>query len=262
MPSPFPGMDPFLETSGDWRDFHTRFLSGCADALAERLPINYVARIEERFEILEYPDESSQHRFADVSVSQTDASMPGSPVPSWVATLEPEMIPLVTTVTEESKERWIEIRRAPDWKPVTILELLSPTNKHGHGYEDYLRKRVALIACPIHLVELDLLIGGHRMPMGKPLKRHYHAMVSRTEERPLSNVYSWSVRDSLPTIPVPLLAPDPDMPLDLAAIFATVYRRGQYERSIDYGAALDLPLSGADRAWIGQQQGLPSNGHA
>jgi Protein of unknown function (DUF4058) len=60
---------------------------------------------------------------------------------------------------------------------------------------------------------------------------------------------SWSIRDPLPTIPVPLMAPDPDISLDLAAVFGAVYRRGQYERSIDYQAPLELPLAPKDRTW-------------
>jgi hypothetical protein len=242
-------MDPYLEISGDWRDFHARFLNGCADAIAQRLPRNYVARIEERFQILEYPQDVEQHRYPDVSISRTRPSQTPAGPTAAIATLEPEVIPLVTTIVEEVKERWIEIRRRPDWTPVTIIELLSPTNKQGYGYDDYQYKRVSLIARPIHLVELDFLIGGHHPPMERPLRGDYHALVSRTEKRPLANVYSWSIRDPLPTIPIPLLAPDPDIPLDLAAIFVTVYQRGQYERSIDYTAPLNLPLGADDRAW-------------
>ena len=79
-----------------------------------------------------------------------------APLPS----LEPELIPLVTTIVEEIKDRWIEIRRRPDWTPVTIIELLSPINKSGRDFTDYLYKRVSLIARTIHLIELDLLIAG------------------------------------------------------------------------------------------------------
>ena len=249
MPSPFPGMDPYLEISGDWRDFHSRFLNGCADALAERLPKNYIARIEEQFQVLEYPQETEQRRYPDVAIARVRPSPPTADPATAIATLEPEVIPLVTTIIEEVKERWIEIRRRPDWAPVTIVELLSPPNKHGHEYDEYLYKRVSLIARSIHLVELDLLIGGRRPPMGRPLRGDYHALISRTEQRPLSNVYSWSIRQALPIIPIPLMAPDPDVPLDLGAVFATIYQRGQYERSIDYAAPLDLPLSAPDRAW-------------
>jgi hypothetical protein len=110
-------------------------------------------------------------------------------------------------------------------------------------------QRISLIARTIHLLELDLLIAGRRLPMGRPLRGIYHALVSRADERPISEVFSWSIRDPLPTIPVPLMAPDPDISLDLAAVFNTVYRRGQYERSIDYKAPLELPLAPKDRTW-------------
>jgi hypothetical protein len=246
-------MDPFLEISGDWRDFHSRFLNACADSVAERLPANYIARIEERFQVIEYPREKEQERYPDVSITRTHAAPTAALRGSAIATLEPELIPLVTTIVEEVKERWVEIRRSPDWIPVTIIELLSPSNKQGHGYDDYLHKRVSLIARTIHLVELDLLIAGHRLPMGRPLRGNYHALVSRTEQRPLSNVYTWSIRQALPTIPIPLLAPDADVSLDLAAVFPIVYQRGHYERSIDYAAPLDLPLRPDDRAWAEEQ---------
>ncbi len=250
MASPFPGMDPYLEISGDWRDFHARVLNACADQLSDRLPEGYIARIEEEFHILEYPQETTQRRLPDVSISRTSRA-PSIPGPATTtATLEPESIELLTTIVEEIKLRWIEIRRKPDWVPVAILEILSPSNKFGHGYEQYVYKRVSMIARPIHLVEVDLLSGGRRLPMARPLPRgDYYVFVSRTERRPLSDVYSWSVRDSLPTIPIPLLSPDPDIPLDLAELFATVYHRGHYERSIDYQAPLILPLAAADRTW-------------
>ncbi len=248
MPSPFPGMDPFLEISGDWRDFHVRFLNASAEALAERLPANYIARIEEQFQVVEHPAETQRQRYPDVAVTQVRPTRKPAAA-SVIATLKPRVIPMVTTIIEDVKERWIEVRRRPDWAPVTVIEVLSPTNKRGYGFDEYSYKRASLIARSIHLVELDLLIGGRRLAMGRPLRGDYHALVSRSEERPLSNVYSWSIRHALPVIPIPLLAPDPDVPLDLSAVFQTVYRRGQYERSIDYGAPLDLPISSRNRAW-------------
>ena len=250
MASPFPGMDPFLEISGDWRDFHARVLNTCADQLSDRLPEGYIARIEEEFHILEYPEESTQRRLPDVSIARTGHVKSVGGLSSGTATLEPESIELVTTIVEEVRERWIEIRRRPDWVPVAILEILSPSNKVGHGHDEYLYKRVSMIARSIHLVEVDLLLGGRRLPMARPLPAgDYYAFVSRTERRPLADVYSWSIRDCLPTIPVPLLSPDPDVLLDLAAVFATVYERGRYERSIDYQVPLPLPLGASDRIW-------------
>jgi hypothetical protein len=115
-------MDPFLEIAGDWRDFHARCLNGCADALAERLPRNYIARIEEDFRVLEFPQETEQRRYPDVAVTRVRPAPPAVTAEAGIATLEPEVIPLITTIIEDVKERWIEIRRRPDWAPVTIVE--------------------------------------------------------------------------------------------------------------------------------------------
>jgi hypothetical protein len=55
----------------------------------------------------------------------------------------------------------------------------------------------------------------------------------------------------LPTIPVPLLEPDPDVPLDLNAIVASVYERGGYDARIDYRAPVPPPaLSEGEATWV------------
>jgi hypothetical protein len=262
MASPFPGMDPYLELSGDWRDFDARVLNALADQLLDRLPEGYIARIEEEFHILEYPQETAQRRFPDVSISRTGRAADSTAgALAGTATLLPTSIELVTTIVEEVKQRWIEIRRKPDWVPITILEVLSPTNKYGHGYEEYVYKRVSMIARSVHVVEVDLLLGGRRLPMARPLPAgDYYVFVSRTERRPRSDVYSWSMRDPLPTIPIPLMSPDPDVMLDLAAIFTMVYERGRYDRSIDYQIPLALPLGASDRIWAEERARALSSG--
>lgn len=114
----------------------------------------------------------------------------------------------------------------------------------------YLDKRADLIQQKIHVVELDLLIGGKRLPMkGKLPLGHYDALISRAEHRPLSDIYAWTIRDPLPPIPIPLKAPDADILIDLAAIFSTVYERSRVRQLIDYAAPLKLPLSPEDHAW-------------
>jgi hypothetical protein len=110
-----------------------------------------------------------------------------------------------------------------------VIEILSPTNKAGEGFSKYLRKRRATIRQKVHLVEIDLLLGGERLPMAEPLPPgDYCAVVSRSEERPASSVYAWTIRDPLPSVLIPLKRPDPDATLDLAAHFATAYDRGRY----------------------------------
>jgi hypothetical protein len=73
--------------------------------------------------------------------------------------------------------------------------------------------------------------------------------VARAERRPDCDVYAWTIRDPLPRIPIPLLAPDPDVVLDLGSVFATEYERGRYARLIDYSAPLALVKKAEDRAW-------------
>jgi hypothetical protein len=55
----------------------------------------------------------------------------------------------------------------------------------------------------------------------------------------------------LPIIPVPVLEPDPDVPLDLGAAVASVYERGAYARKIDYHQPPPAPpLSTEEAAWV------------
>ena len=130
--------------------------------------------------------------------------------------------------------------------------MLSPTNKTGEGYWDYQAKRRKLIRQNVHLVELDLLVRGQRLPMERELPRaDFYAFVSRADRRPNSDVFAWSIRQPLPKIPIPLHAPDPDVILDLPALFAIGYDRGRYARALDYSAPLDLP-AGSGRSYLGR----------
>ena len=64
---------------------------------------------------------------------------------------------------------------------MTVIEILSPTNKFGSGRTEYIEKRNEWIRQPIHLVEIDLLLVGQRLPMQRPLPRaDYFAFVSRS----------------------------------------------------------------------------------
>ena len=164
-------------------------------------------------------------------------------------TLEPVTIPL-PRVRLEVREAWIEIRRLPKRTPITVIEVLSPTNKLGEGLSEYRLKRRKTIRQKLHLVEFDFLLGGQRLPMEQPLPRgDYYALVARAERRPDCEVYTWTIRDPLPRIPIPLLAPDPDVVLDLGGVFTTAYERGRYPRLIDYTAPLAIVKKTEDRSW-------------
>ena len=94
------------------------------------------------------------------------------------------------------------------------------------------------------------LLGGRRLSMGEPLPGgDYYALVSRAERRPDCEVYAWTVRDRLPTIPIPLSAPDEDVKVDLGAVFTTAYTRGRYARLVDYSAPPSALRKSQERAW-------------
>ncbi len=250
MPSPFPGVDPYIENQGLWRDFHARFLIYCSDLLSDQLPDEYVAHVEERFYLVEASDVPGRHYLPDVAITR-EGSFPARPMARVGAlTLEPVTIPHREVATEEIRESWLEIRRQPGREIITAIELLSPTNKGPAGRGKYLEKRLDLLNRSIHLVEIDLLLVGRRLPMAKPLPAgEGFALVTRADRRPDCDVYAWAIRKALPSIPIPLKTPDADVHLDLAAASATAYQRGRYANLIDYAKPLSLPLTPEDRAW-------------
>ncbi len=75
-------------------------------------------------------------------------------------------------------------------------------------------------------------------------------LVSHGERRPDCEVYRWTLRDPLPTLPIPLRAPDPDIFVDLGAVFATAYARGRFFRRINYQGPMPAVVSGRDQAWV------------
>ena len=253
MSSPFPGMDPYLESQGYWHDFHPTFLTACRRALTAVLPRHYAAFVEEQISLVDLSDQSQVYK-PDVGVT-LGKTRPTQPVGRGiVATLEPIDLPIALEDLDQVRDRWIEIKRLPDRSLVTVIEILSPTNKMGSGRIEYIEKRKEWLRQPTHFVEIDLLVRGQRTPMGGRLPRaDTFVFVSRAARRPICEVYGWSIRDVLPVIPIPLSAPDPDIALDLSAVFAQTYSDARYDDSINYAAALDLPLSPDDREWAEEQ---------
>ncbi len=219
----------------------------------EILPDEYVADLGEHVHLVELAVEEPKMVMPDVLVARKrrgirsrDATSQGGRYDGIArAGQDP-----ITAGQGRSAQRLDRNPPPPRRTPVTMIEVLSPTNKTGEGFAEYLRKRRATIRQKVHLVELDLLLKGERLPMDDPLPPgDFFALVSRSEERPESNVYAWTIRDRLPPIPIPLRRPDPDVILDLDAVFATAYDRGRYARSIDYATPPVTVKNAADRAW-------------
>ena len=74
--------------------------------------------------------------------------------------------------------------------------------------------------------------------------------MSRRERRPRAEAYVWPLMHALPTIAIPLLRGDADVPLDLQQVFTAVYDRAAYSRSLNYGAELDPGLPPETQEWL------------
>jgi hypothetical protein len=162
-------MDPFLESQGFWQDFQARLLTYCSDSLNSSLPGHYAALMEERISLVDLSAEALAGFRPDVPIVRGDPRAASRREPGSLATLEPVAVPLARKDLDEVRDRWIEIKRLPDLSLVTVIEILSPTNKSGLGRTDYLMKRREFLDKPIHLVEIDMLLGGLRLPMGGPV---------------------------------------------------------------------------------------------
>ena len=263
MPGPFPGMDPYIEAQNRWPDFHHGLITHCQAALNSRLPDDYVATINERVQTIELADPEPRVALPDVSVVR-DSTSPRGTSPSGsggaaVATLEPTTLPQSVQWLDEPTQGYIEIFHLPDYRLVTGIKVLSPSNKVNPGRVAYLAKRRDLLHHGVNLVEIDLLLAGERLDLLAPLPAgDYYAFVTRWGSHDRCAVYAWSVRRPLPTILVPLRPPDADVPLDLAAVCATTYQLGRYARLLRYGQPIDLPLSSADAAWAAGQGKAPT----
>jgi hypothetical protein len=248
-------MDPYLESQGFWQDFHFRLIAAVSDALSSDLPGTYAALIEERISLVDLSGEPHSAFRPDVAIAPEDRGSSPRGASRPVATLEPVSLPLAREQFESATGRWIEIKRLPDLSLVTVIEILSPTNKSGAGRAEYLQKRWQILDQPVYLVEIDLLLNGSGIRLGAPFPTgDYFTLVSRSNQRDNCDVYAWSVRHALPTVPIPLLRPDPDIPLDLATVAARAYDQGRYGRLVNYATPIDLTsLAPVDREWAATQ---------
>ena len=251
MPSPFPGMDPHLEGS-EWISVHAELSSELARELAPKLRPKYIVRTIRRFitEIFDDPTITTEDIYPDVSIIgslpaqdlKTDAAV-AAPVPVQIPTVMPVRVPQVS----------IEIRDVAQRDLIAAIKILSPANKRGEGYLDYVDERGRILLSRTHLIEIDLLRNGRRVPMQQPLPTApYYVFLSRAGRRPLVDVWPIQLQNRLPLIPVPLLPSDDDVQLDLQQAFNAVYDGLGYDLSVDYTRPPDIPLDDDDARWAEQ----------
>lgn len=250
MPSPFPGMNPYLENPELWSEVHNRLIVAIADAIESNLSLKYRVAIEKRT-YTSVPEDSILVGIPDVSVI-SKKSTPIQPL-STTATLPAPGEPVTVTlpVPETIREGYLEIREVATGYVVTVIEVLSPTNKRpGKGREVYETKRMEVLSSPTHLVELDLLRGGKPMPILEETQQtDYRTLVARGNRRPLAELYAFTVRQEIPKFLLPLQAGDTEPLVNLQSLLAGVYERARYDLAIDYSFEPVPPLKEEDRVW-------------
>jgi Protein of unknown function (DUF4058) len=259
MPSPFPGMNPYLENPELWPEVHSRLIVAIADALGVFLRPKYRVAIEKRVYQIN-GEESLLVGIPDVLVARSSA------VPldaSRVAVASPLVKPIsvILPVPEEVKEGYLEVREVGTGKVVTVIEVLSPKNKRsGVGRNTYTAKCQEILSRSTHFVEIDLLRTGESMPiLGKAIDYAYRILVSRSLSRPQADLYAFKLLEPIPAFPLPLLSGDLEPLVDIQDLLNNLYDRAGFDLAIDYTRDPIPPLSTDDTIWandILHQQGL------
>ena len=263
MPSPFPGMDPWLEAPGLWPDVHNSFAGEIRRLLNRTLPAGYRARLEERHELVAFDGDTDLTVLTKPDVGVVEAASSGGVAVAGVRT---EVTPGTTVFADELPTLLdVGVYDEAD-RLVSLVEILSPANKRQNRRE-FLRKRLALLRSPAGLVEIDLLRRGRRVcgdseggpPVRVPVGTAYLMLVSRPWERgpaPYpSDGFRWeayflNLADPLPVLPVPLREGAGDAPLDLQYCFSEAYDGGSFARETHfYDAPPDPPLPPAAADW-------------
>ncbi|MEM8615270.1 MAG: DUF4058 family protein [Cyanobacteria bacterium P01_H01_bin.105] len=246
MPSPFPGMDPYLESPEFWPEVHSRLIVAIADSLAPNLHPKYYAAIEKRT-YLDTTEDSILVGIPDVSITSKSPNLQAEH--RTVATL-PQAEIVTLPLPEEVTERYLEIRDAQTSTVITAIEILSPKNKRtGEGRTAYLRKRQQILTTQTHLIEIDLLRGQTAMPLGTQTRTDYRILVSRSHTRPQAELYSFELQTRIPIFCLPLKQGDPEPEVNLKAILDDIYDRAGYGFRIDYQQPPKPSLEPKDQQW-------------
>ncbi|MBW4440958.1 MAG: DUF4058 family protein [Plectolyngbya sp. WJT66-NPBG17] len=249
MPSPFPGMNPYLENSEFWSAVHNRLIVAIADDLVEHLSDRYRVEIEKRT-YFSNDDENVLVGIADVAVVTRKGVEPSGA--TTAISVQPEKV--VVPIAQEVNERYLEIREVATGTVVTVIEILSPKNKRaGEGRIAYERKRNQVLASMTHLVEIDLLRGGRPFPIASRNHGDYRILICRGDHRPTGDLFAFDLRQPIPVIPVPLMPSEAEPLLDLQKLLHQIYDRGRYRLAINYTQPLQPVLSEEEKQWVEDQ---------
>lgn len=247
MPSPFPGMNPYIERASVWHDFHESFMPVVREILTAQVLPRYFVRIDEQLFIHERAEED--RRFvgrSDLLVSALSQSGTVAATAGQVLEAPAEVRQPAVDIEGQS---FLEIRDRDSQELVTVVELLSPSNKYaGPDREQYLAKVRQLQRGLVHFVEIDLLRGGPRMPWLEMPACDYCVVVSRVERRPAAGFWPIGLRERLPEIPIPLRLGEADARVDLQQVLHRIYDGAGYDYHI-YRGPPEPALSATDSQW-------------
>ena len=247
MPSPFPGMAPYLEHPELWPEVHSRLLVAIADRLGPQLRPKYRVAIEKR--VYEDTREDLLVAQPDAAVFQTQVQESVAMPQAGIAVVEP--VTVERPMPEEIQERYLEIREVGTGTVITTLELISPSNKRsGKGRQQYEAKRLRIRASQTHLVEIDLIRAFQPLPMRGIEDPHlYRILVSPANQRPQAALYPFNLPSPIPAFPLPLQPNDPDLILEVQPLLNQIYDRAGYDLAIDYRQTLVPRLKGENLVW-------------
>ena len=254
MPSPFPGMDPYLEDPRLWPDVHHELVSAIRVLLNQVIRPKYVARLEERVYMV--PDDDPEHRLYRVPDVKIDAGFDRErrgPLASagGMVIAEPDLV----RAGDPIRESRIEVLDVSKRKVVTVIELLSPSNKlkGSAGRKSFLKKRRQVMDSRANWVEMDFLRMG-TVPAVKRRYPHHQYLVhsSPAALRPDSKAWPIRLQNPLPIVGIPLRAPDPDAPLSLQQALNMAYERGSYDATAEYTKEPTPPLPPELAAWAAE----------
>ena len=257
MPSPFPGMDPYLEHPDFWQETHHWLISLIAESLVPQIRPKYEIAIEKRIYQIDNTNDNNDDSLlvgiSDVAIKR----QPNTPdVPTRSVAIATLTVPTTVKVPapEKIKQTYLEVREMATRQVVTAIEILSPLNKRsGDGRITYLKKRQSILGSLTHLVEIDLLRKGEPMPvLNNPIQSDYRVLVSRSNRRPLAELYAFNLGDSLPIFLLPLREEDIEPIVNLPELFAGVYDRAGYDYRIDYNRDPIPSLSEQNLVWANQ----------
>lgn len=257
--NPFPGMDPYLEQGHIWPGFHNHLISAMALDLSQRMTGNYRVDIQERAEVVTRHGSPSAASFIvpdalvlDTSVLQErPAEYSGASAAAVAAPANG--LAVRVAVPEEVRVTWLYVQRMPEAEVITIVEVLSPSNKApGEGRENYLRKRSEILTAGVSLVEIDLLRQWEPMPLETDYPfSDYRVLVCRGWQRFSGILYPFNVPQAIPSFKLPLRPGDDEPEVDLGALINRIHRQARYTQVARYSAPLPGPsLPPAVREWV------------